>query len=112
MEVDSGQNQGQVCGFPFSIDGHEFYDCTYYNNADICKCFINFEKLFVIRNQHFKVYNISATGNETWCATVTKPESLEVDGDNWGLCMDEKSLAYDGGTAGEPCSFPFLINEK
>ena len=39
----SGQNQGQVCKFPFSIDGHEFYDCTYYNNADICKCFINFE---------------------------------------------------------------------
>ena len=26
--------------------------------------------------------------------------------------MDEKSLAYDGGTAGEPCSFPFLMNEK
>ena len=63
-------------------------------------------------NKVSQFYNISATGNETWCATVTKPESLEVDGDNWGLCMDEKSLAYDGGTAGEPCSFPFLMNEK
>ena len=70
------------------------------------------KNLTIIRNQHFKAYNISATGNETWCATVTKPESLEIDGDNWGLCMDEKSLAYDGGTAGEPCSFPFLMNEK
>ena len=46
MEVVSGQNQGQVCKFPFSLDGHEFYDCTYYNNADICKCFTNFEKFY------------------------------------------------------------------
>ena len=46
MEVASGQNQGQVCEFPFSIDGHEFYDCTYYKNADICKCFTNFQNSY------------------------------------------------------------------
>ena len=46
MVVASGQNQGQVCEFPFSIDGLEFYDCAIYNNADICKCFTNFEKSY------------------------------------------------------------------
>ena len=37
---------------------------------------------------------------------------MEVDGDNWGLCMDEKILAFDGGTKGQACSFPFMLNEK
>ena len=46
MVVASGQNQGQVCEFPFSIDGLEFYDCTIYNNANICECFTNFEKIY------------------------------------------------------------------
>jgi hypothetical protein len=41
MEVASGQNHGQVCEFPFTIDGHEFYDCTQYNNAIIGKFLIN-----------------------------------------------------------------------
>ena len=55
---------------------------------------------------------ISATNNEAWCPTARKSGSLEVDGDNWGICMDEKILAFDGGTAGKPCSFPFMMNEK
>ena len=29
----------------------------------------------------------------------------------WDICLDEKSIAYDGGTQGRPCYFPFLMNE-
>ena len=37
MEVVGQQNQGQVCQFPFVVDGKEFLDCTPYNNANISK---------------------------------------------------------------------------
>ena len=37
MEVVGQQNQGQVCQFPFVVDGKEFLDCTSYNNANISK---------------------------------------------------------------------------
>ena len=86
QEEESENATSASCHFPFVVDDVEFHHCTTSVMSEI------------------------DTFGEPWCATrfeASGNESLA-----YGICPDEKRTAVKGGSEGEPCFFPFLMNEK
>ena len=44
-----------------------------------------------------------------WCATAVDDQKV-VHKDKWGLCMDERKIAYNGTGSGKECIIPFIYN--
>jgi hypothetical protein len=54
----------------------------------------------------------TATARKPWCPIKVDPVTFDVITGHWGLCLDEKQMAWNRGTQGSACNIPFLVNEK
>ena len=75
-----GPDKVKSCHFPFKVEGQDEW------------------KSSCVKNSTFGI---------SWCATEVDIEGYHLQ-DKWGLCEDERQIAYDGDGSGKMCIHPFL----